>query len=156
MAHLEAGAVAHLGVPALIGALLVLGLAWSATVRQVSWPVIALVLGAGQVVTHGALTIGTAAPGAGVTHTHGSAVNLDVAPGAGWRMLALHLAAWIVLTWAFTLGERTLWRALARTLAAVPRVWLPLPRPRVAVPGPAALTSVLAHRTVRGRAPPLL
>lgn len=155
VAHLEAGAAAHLGMPALVGAVLMLALAWSATARRVPWPVVALVLGAGQAVTHGALTIGGGAQGLGGTHAHGSTVSLPAAPGADARMLALHVAAWILLTWAFTLGERALWRSVERILAGMPRVWLPLPHPRVAVAGPAALTSALAHRTVLGRAPPL-
>ena len=71
-------------------------------------------------------------------------------------MLALHVGAWMAPTWAFTLGERMLWRSVARMLVRPTRVWLPLPRPRVAAAEPAALTSVLAHRTVLGRGPPLL
>ena len=155
MAHLEAGAAAHVGAPAVIGAVLVLALAWSATARQVSWPVVALVLGAGQVLTHAALGVGAVAPGAG-PHAHGSAVSLAAAPGSDGRMLAAHLVAWAVLTWAFTLGERALWRSLTRIATGMPTMWSPLPRPHVGVWEPVALTSVLARRTVQGRAPPVV
>lgn len=154
MAHLWAGGPGAVGAPVFGGAVLVLTLAWVATARQVSWSVIALVLGGGQVITHGALAMGTGMVGTDGAHTHGSAPGLAAPAAADSRMLTLHVIAWALLSWAFTVGERALWRSVARLVAAAPRLWSPLPLPRAAGTAPLTPSSVLAHGIVRGRAPP--
>ncbi|KAB7745994.1 hypothetical protein GA707_00145 [Nostocoides sp. F2B08] len=157
MAHLEAAGSGSgtMAAPALVGASLVLTLAWVATARRVSWPVIALVLAAGQVIIHSALVMGTGVPGVGGSHTHGSGPSLTASTTADPRMLALHVTAWVLLTWAFTLGERALWRSVERLAAGVTRAWSPPPRPRSAGAAPVTPASVLAPGTIRGRAPPV-
>jgi hypothetical protein len=153
MAHVEAGGAVRVAGPTLVATTFVLALAWFATARRVSWPVIALILGGGQVLTHIALTAGATV--AGDAHVHGAPVALSAGPAFDSGMLALHLVAWGVLTAGFTVGERWLWRTVERILRGLPRVWLPAPHPRAAVAAALTHGSTLARRTVLGRAPPV-
>lgn len=171
-ATVAGGALAHTrdGVPALrlsavLAVLAVFSLAWVAAARQVRWPVIALVLAAGQFLTHTALAHSAAPPpssGAGAHH-HSSRTGVEIgsigatsgAHALESRMLLLHLGAWILVTLLFTVGERALWRSLDGLLTAWPRAVVPWSAPRLLVPAVVGTAAPLAHRTVLGRAPPL-
>jgi hypothetical protein len=156
VAHTHA-AVAELSARSAGAVALVLALSWVATARQVTWPVVALILGGGQGLTHVALSAGA---GTG-SHGHGGgAVSLPADSASAMapvdaRMLLLHAGAWVALTVLFTVGERALWRSVQRLLTP----WsLPAPshhRPRSVAIVPLLAVSALAHRSVRGRAPPL-
>lgn len=150
LAHTHA-APGRAGPALALAALAVLGLSWVATARQVRWSTMAVVLGAGQALTHAALSAGhVQAPHAHETST----VALPATAPVDGRMLLLHVGAWAALTLLFTVGERALWRSVARLLSpwTVPvlPVWGPQP-PAVALGAPG---SALAHRRVLGRAPP--
>ena len=149
LAHTQA-ADTEVGPGSVLAVLAVLGLSWVATARRVAWPVIALVLAAGQVLTHLALSAGHA----GITHRHGSgAAAVPAVEAMDGRMALLHLGTWVALTWVFTVGERALWRSVRHLVS-------PWSRPRLpyAVPGQLLVTpspgSTLAHTRTRGRAPP--
>lgn len=154
VAHVHAGASAHVGVTPVVGALLVLVLSWTATARRVTWPVIALLIGAGQLTTHVTLSAGSATAG----HGHAAVLPSLSAPSAASTelpMLVLHGLAWALLTVVFTVGERALWRSVHRLLNGLPNA-VPLPRHRQAVGEPSRVRSPLAHGRVLGRAPPVL
>lgn len=130
----------------------VLALSWVATARQVTWPVIALILAGGQALTHAALAAGHA----GGSHAHDTgAVGLPVVAPVDGRMIALHAGAWLVLTLLFTVGERALWRSVDRLCTPWVVPVTPLPRPRLVAFAPREAVPALAHHQVRGRAPPL-
>lgn len=151
MAHTRAGAV-EIGAGSVLALLAVLALSWVATARRVTWPVIALVLAGGQALTHLALAAGHA----GRPHLHGSgAAALPVVEPADGRMAALHLGAWVALTWVFTVGERALWRTVRRLVTPWSLPLLPLPQPRPLVSAPLSLGGGLSHPRARDRAPPL-
>ncbi|MCA1783698.1 MAG: hypothetical protein ABR500_00730 [Dermatophilaceae bacterium] len=151
LAHTHAGA-AHLGSSSALVLVAVLALSWVATARRVTWPVIALILAGGQLLTHLSLTAGH---GVG-SHDHGSgAVFLpEVAPVDG-RMVLVHIGAWVVLTLLFTVGERALWRSVERIVTPWPVPVLPLLRPQPVAGAPVVTFSALAHVRIQGRAPPL-
>jgi hypothetical protein len=153
MAHVEAGGAVRVAGPTLVATTFVLALAWFATARRVSWPVIALILGGGQVLTHVALTAGATV--ATDAHVHGAPLALPTGPASGSGMLALHLVAWGLLTAAFTVGEGWLWRTVERILRGLPRVRLPVPHAGAGVAALLTHGSALARRTVLGRAPPV-
>lgn len=151
LAHADTGAT-QVAVGSSLALLVVLALSWAATARRVTWPVIALILAGGQALTHGALSAG---PVHG-SHAHGAGeVPLPTVTPMDGRMVLAHLVAWAALTLLFTRGERALWRSVRRLVTPWPAPLLPLPRPRRLVAA-AALAPVctLAHRRVRGRAPP--
>lgn len=156
LAHIHAEA-SSLGVGSALAIAGVLALSWVATARQVTWPVIALILAVGQVLTHLALVPRTGA----VPHQHGAdpvslpAVSLPAVAPVDGRMVLLHAGAWIALTILFTLGERALWRSVRRLVTPWSLPAMPLPRPRLAVDASFSAPSALAHRRVQGRAPPL-
>lgn len=170
VAHQHAGD-SSIGPGAVIAAVAVVALSWGATVRQVRWPVIAAILGGGQLLTHLALssghTTGGFGGGAGISSSSGEAleahhlvpgsVGLAAGGGLDLRMLLMHTGAGVILTILFTVGERALWRSVDRLL----RPWRLLPplAPAVAphsshLVRPVPL-SALAHRRCLGRDPPL-
>lgn len=150
LAHSHAGAtqVSAGSVLAIAG---MLALSWVATARQVTWPVIALILAGGQALTHIAL-----ATGHGGSHDHTTgAVSLPAVVPVDGRMILLHTGAWVALTLLFTVGERALWRSVERLGTPWALPVLLVPRPRLVAVAPLAAVSTLSHRRVRGRAPPL-
>lgn len=150
LAHAQAAPVRP-GPAIALAAFAVLGLSWVATARQVRWSVIALVLGLGQALTHAAL----AAEHVQAPHAHGTgAVMLPAGAPVDGRMVLLHVGAWAALTLIFTVGERALWRSVQWLLCPWSPPRLPLPRPRALPATPLTPASTLAHRRVRGRAPP--
>ena len=170
VAHQHAGD-SSIGAGAVVAVLAVVALSWGATARLVRWPVIAAILGGGQLLTHLALSSGHPTGGFGggaeiasssqalQAHSHlvPGSVTLTSSGGLDLHMLLMHALAWVVLTILFTVGERTLWRSVDRLL----RPWrlLPPPAPAVAPRGSHLVllvpVSALAHRRCLGRAPPL-
>lgn len=159
LAHDHAGAAATFGPGSIAAALVVLALSWVATARRVPWPLIAVILGVGQLLTHLALSaghVGHAAHGGPGGHAHhGAPLTLPpVADHSDLRMFLMHAGASVVLTILFTVGEKALWQTVDRLLVTWAVPVLPLPRPRLVPAVVATPLDTLAHRRVRGRAPP--
>lgn len=116
--------------------------------RQLSFPVLACVLAAGQLLLHTAFSLvpaasGCAAAGPAVHAHHAAAApgrrpaghageQLAEAAGNGWQMSAAHLAAVVLTAVLLARGEDALWQLLTwlRPLARIPApATLPAPAP---------------------------
>lgn len=115
--------------------------------RRLSFPVLACVLAAGQLLLHTAFSFVPAASACAVAgpaaHAHHTEVpvcgpagqvgeQLAEAAGNGWQMTAAHFAAVVLTAVLLARGEDALWQLLAwlRPLARIPSpVTLPAPAP---------------------------
>lgn len=129
---------------ALFAAVLVAGPMWLAARRELTWPVLALLLSLGQFVVHVAfLGVGSHDPG-----VHSGA--------SSWPMLAAHAVAGAVIALWLRVGERRLWRAARRCLTVL-LVWLPRPVVVVVAAGdgdPVVGVSALLRHSIVLRGPP--
>lgn len=142
--------------------------------RQLSLPVLASVLSAGQVLLHGAFSLSPPAaactptgPAGHIHHTMAATAcapapaggHLAEASGHGWPMTAAHAAAVLLTALLLARGEKALWQLLAwlRPLAQIPApATLPAPTPRLLssshFQAPASSTDACVHRL---RGPPI-
>ncbi|GAA4440536.1 hypothetical protein GCM10023148_47710 [Actinokineospora soli] len=128
----------------LFAAVLLAGPMWLAGRRELTWPVLAVLLSLGQLVVHVAfLGVGSHDP--------------DVHSGpSAWLMWAAHAAAGALLAVWLRVGERRLWRAARRCLDVL-TTWLPEPVVVVCPAGstdPAVGVSALLRHCIVLRGPP--
>src|SRR5690606_38697046 len=154
VAHDHAGSGALIGPGSMAAFAFVVALSFMATARRVTWPLVAAILGIGQLLTHVALSAGHL--GAGHVHHGGQPLALpEATAGTDTRMLVLHAGAWVILTILFTVGEKALWRSVERLVPTWTVPALPAPAPRF-VAGAAPLPAWMPPlRRPPGRAPPL-
>lgn len=175
IAHVHAGSAVPLRPTSLIAAAMILALAWVAAAEQVRWPLIAIILGGGQALTHIALSAGGGhqvhgmhsmpAPGHHLLSAQGTIGHQHAGgPGTGsgmailgpidLSMLSVHVGAWLLLTVLFTIGERALWRWVRRLVPNWELPTVPAPTPRPGIPVAVWPWTTLHHVPSLGRAPP--
>lgn len=142
--------------------------------RQLSLPVLASVLSAGQLLLHGAFSLfppeaacTSTGPAGHIHHTMAATTcapapaggHLAEAAGHGWHMTAAHAAAVLLTALLLARGEKALWHLLAwlRPLARIPApTTLLTPTPRLLTSPdlhpPASNTDACVHRL---RGPPV-
>ncbi len=142
--------------------------------RQLSFPVLAAVLSAAQLILHGAFSLfppATSCASGPVSHSHHAVTatgcgpaapagaQLAEAAGNGWTMTVAHLGAMFLTALLLAHGEKALWQLLAwlRPLARIPAPpTLPGPTPRLLISfastAPASSTAPCVHRL---RGPPV-